>query len=46
MASRRALLLRGAFPPASLGVAAPEALRRFDTGPAVLALFSALQLGV
>jgi MFS family permease len=34
------------FHRASLGVAAPEALQRFDTGPAVLALFSALQLGV
>ncbi|MBB5158160.1 MFS transporter [Saccharopolyspora phatthalungensis] len=34
------------FHRASLGVAAPEAMRRFDTGPAVLALFSALQLGV
>ncbi|MGW5641271.1 MFS transporter [Saccharopolyspora sp. NPDC003752] len=34
------------FHRASLGVAAPEALQRFETGPAVLALFSALQLGV
>ncbi|GGM50190.1 MFS transporter [Longimycelium tulufanense] len=30
----------------SLGVAAPEALARFATGPGVLALFTALQLGV
>jgi MFS family permease len=30
----------------SLGVAAPEALVRFDSGPGVLAVFSALQLGV
>ncbi|SHF29012.1 MFS transporter [Streptoalloteichus hindustanus] len=30
----------------SLGVAAQEALDRFATGPAVLALFTALQLGV
>ncbi|MFD0920737.1 MFS transporter [Saccharopolyspora rosea] len=34
------------FHRASLGVAAPEALQRFHTGPAILALFSALQLGV
>nr|WP_228046119.1 MFS transporter [Saccharopolyspora sp. HNM0983] len=34
------------FHRASLGVAAPEALERFGTGPAVLAVFSALQLGV
>lgn len=34
------------FHRASLGVAAPEALQRFSGGPAVLALFSALQLGV
>ncbi|MGP4016106.1 MFS transporter [Saccharopolyspora sp. 5N708] len=34
------------FHRASLGVAAPEALQRFHTPPTVLALFSALQLGV
>ena len=34
------------FHRASLGVAAPEAVRRFEAGPALLALFSALQLGV
>ena len=34
------------FHRASLGVVAPEALQRFGTGPAILALFSALQLGV
>ncbi|GAB3689625.1 MFS transporter [Saccharopolyspora tripterygii] len=34
------------FHRAGLGVAAPEALQRFDSGPGVLALFSALQLGV
>lgn len=34
------------FHRASLGVAAPDALVRFSAGPGVLALFSALQLGV
>jgi len=34
------------FHRASLGVAAPEALVRFSAGPAVLSLFTALQLGV
>ncbi|MBA8824641.1 MFS family permease [Saccharopolyspora lacisalsi] len=34
------------FHRASLAVAAPEALDRFSAGPAVLSLFSALQLGV
>ncbi|MER7013697.1 MFS transporter [Saccharopolyspora sp. NPDC000359] len=34
------------FHRASLGVAAPEALQRFAVGPAVLSLFSALQLGI
>ncbi|GAA4616440.1 MFS transporter [Saccharopolyspora hordei] len=34
------------FHRASLGVAAPEALHRFAIGPAVLSLFSALQLGI
>ncbi|MFD0488676.1 MFS transporter [Saccharopolyspora erythraea] len=34
------------FHRASLGVVAQEALDRFHTGPAVLALFSAMQLGV
>nr|WP_200072523.1 MFS transporter [Saccharopolyspora sp. HNM0986] len=34
------------FHRASLGVAAPDALVRFSAGPAVLALFTALQLGV
>ncbi|SFS80359.1 MFS transporter [Saccharopolyspora flava] len=34
------------FHRAGLGVAAPEAVQRFDAGPGVLALFSALQLGV
>ncbi|MDR7299836.1 MFS transporter [Haloactinomyces albus] len=34
------------FHRASLGVAAPQALERFSAGPAVLSLFSALQLGV
>ncbi|MFC7340373.1 MFS transporter [Saccharopolyspora griseoalba] len=34
------------FHRASLGIAAPEALQRFHAGPAVLAVFSALQLGV
>ncbi|MCI2417227.1 MFS transporter [Saccharopolyspora sp. K220] len=34
------------FHRASLGVAAPEALQRFNVPPAILALFSALQLGV
>lgn len=34
------------FHRASLGVAAPQALERFSAGPALLASFSALQLGV
>ncbi|GAA0530135.1 MFS transporter [Saccharopolyspora subtropica] len=34
------------FHRAGLGVAAPEAIQRFGAGPAVLSLFSALQLGV
>ncbi|MDA3645505.1 MFS transporter [Saccharopolyspora indica] len=34
------------FHRASLGVAAPEALQRFAIGPAMLSLFSALQLGI
>lgn len=34
------------FHRASLAVAAPDALDRFSAGPAVLSLFSALQLGV
>lgn len=34
------------FHRASLGVAAPAALERFSSGPALLAVFSALQLGV
>lgn len=34
------------FHRASLGVAAPDALERFSAGPAVLAVFSALQLAV
>lgn len=34
------------FHRASLSVAAPEALDRFSAGPAVLSVFSALQLGV
>ncbi|RRO20495.1 MFS transporter [Saccharopolyspora rhizosphaerae] len=34
------------FHRAGLGVAAPGAVERFDAGPGVLALFSALQLGV
>ncbi|GAA4882083.1 MFS transporter [Saccharopolyspora cebuensis] len=34
------------FHRASLGVAAPAALERFSAGPAVLAVFSALQMGV
>ncbi|GAB3290202.1 MFS transporter [Parasphingorhabdus pacifica] len=34
------------FHRASLGVAAPAALERFSSGPALLAIFSALQLGV
>lgn len=34
------------FHRASLGVAAPQALQRFAAGPALLAVFSALQLGV
>lgn len=38
--------LAALFHRASLGVAAPEALERFSAGPALLAVFSALQLGV
>lgn len=34
------------FHRASLGIAAPQALERFHAGPAILAVFSALQLGV
>ncbi|WP_461144768.1 MFS transporter [Salinifilum aidingensis] len=34
------------FHRASLGVAAPQALERFSAGPALLSVFSALQLGV
>jgi MFS family permease len=38
--------LAALFHRASLGIAAPEALDRFSAGPALLSLFSALQLGV